>query len=291
MNQKQNKENENKKNESKVLDTILLNKKFHTVRAVFSDIDGTLLNSQHVVTPKTRTSIQKLREQDILFTLSSSRSPAGIEPIAEKNQFQCCIIAFGGALILNENRRILYEMGMNKMTAGKVIDFIENKCPDVIWNIYTADMWMVKNKNDSRVQHEEQVVETYADEGTIEDLTDDACVDKILCMCAPGQIDSVEALVCTAFPELSVAKSSDTLLEIMQKGVNKADAVKRLCQIKRIDMEDTMAFGDNYNDLEMLEAVQFGIAMENAPLEIRQRVRFVTSDNNHDGIANILEKI
>lgn len=57
-----------------------------------------------------------------MFTLSSSRSPAGIEPIAEKNQFQCCIIAFEGALILDKNRRILYEMGMNKMTAGKVID-------------------------------------------------------------------------------------------------------------------------------------------------------------------------
>ena len=266
-------------------------KEIHTVKAVFSDIDGTLLNSQHIVTERTRKSIQMIQEKDILFTLSSSRSPAGIESIVKKNQFHCCIIAFGGALILDENRQILYEKGMNKTTAGKVIDFIEKECLDVTWNIFTADTWIVKDKNNCRIQHEEQVVETYADEGKMEDLSDNACIDKILCMCDPGQIDFVESLIRSAFPELSVAKSSDILLEIMQKGVNKADAVKRLCQIRKINMTDTMAFGDNYNDLEMLEAVQFGIAMKNAPSEIKKKAKMVTDDNNHDGIAGILEKL
>ena len=78
-------------------------KEKYIVKAVFSDIDGTLLKSQHVVTDltkHTRTTIHRITDNGILFTLASSRSPAGIEPIVRKNAFNCCMIAFGGALIM-----------------------------------------------------------------------------------------------------------------------------------------------------------------------------------------------
>ena len=266
-------------------------KEKNTVKAVFSDIDGTLLNRDHVVTELTRNAIHKITDNDILFTLASSRSPSGIEPIIKKNAFSCCMIAFGGALILDEKRNIIYEKGMSVSIAGNVIGYLEKNCPDVTWNIYTADTWLVKDKNDPRVQHEEYVVETFAQRGTIDDLKPNTCIDKILCMCAPEKLIETELTVRRAFPALSVARSSNTLLEIMQQGVNKADAVKRLCAAKGIDMEHTMAFGDNYNDLEMLEAVKYGVAMGNAPEEIRKKAGIVTRDNEHDGIASILENL
>lgn len=266
-------------------------KEKYIIKAVFTDIDGTLLNHGHKVTELTRNAIHKITDNNILFTLASSRSPAGIEPIIRKNTFNCCMIAFGGALILDEQRKILYENGMSVSTAGNVISYLEKKCPDITWNIYTADKWIVKDKEDPRVQHEEQVVETFAQEGIIEDLDSNVSVDKILCMCPPEKLSETERVVCQAFPALSVAKSSNTLLEIMHQGVNKAEAVKWLCAEKGIDMKYTMAFGDNYNDLEMLETVEYGIAMENAPENIRKKIKFVTKDNEHDGIAYILESL
>lgn len=266
-------------------------KEKYIVKAVFSDIDGTLLNSQHVVTDLTRTTIHRITDNGILFTLASSRSPAGIEPIVKKNAFNCCMIAFGGALIMDEGRNIIYEKGMDVITAGNVINFLEENCEDVTWNIYTADTWIVKDKEDPRVQHEEQVVAACARKGAINDLKSDACIDKILCMCAPENLIGTEQTIRRAFPELSVARSSNTLLEIMEKGVTKADAVKRLCALKEIHMEHTMAFGDNYNDLEMLETVKYGIAMGNAPGEIQKKAKTITRDNEHDGIACVLKKI
>ena len=266
-------------------------KEKYTVKAVFTDIDGTLLNRDHIVTEPTRNAIHKITDNNILFTLASSRSPAGIEPIIRKNIFDCCMIAFGGALILDERRNVLYEKGMSVSTSGDVIDYLEKNCPDVTWNIYTADAWIVKDKKDSRVQHEEKVVETSARKGTISDLASDTSIDKILCMCAPEKLIETEQAVRCAFPALSVARSSNTLLEIMQQGVNKADAVIRLCAAKGIAMEYTMAFGDNYNDLEMLEAVKYGVAMGNAPEEIRKKAKLITRDNEHDGIAYILETL
>ena len=58
-----------------------------------------------------------------------------------------------------------------------------------------------------------------------------------------------------AFPEVAVVKSSDILLEIIAKGISKAEAVKRFCAHLGISPEETIAFGDNFNDVEMLEAV------------------------------------
>ena len=266
-------------------------KEKYIVKAVFTDIDGTLLNHNHVVTALTRNAIHKITDNNILFTLASSRSPAGIETIIRKNAFSCCMIAFGGALILDEQRNILYEKGMSVSTAENVISYLEKNCPDVTWNIYTVDRWFVKDKGDPRVQHEEQVVETSAQKGTIKDLDLNTRIDKILCMCPSEKLPETEQAVRQAFPALSVARSSNTLLEIMQQGVNKAEAVKWLCTEKGIDMKHTMAFGDNYNDLEMLETVKYGIAMENAPEDIRKKTKFVTKDNEHDGIAYILESL
>ena len=74
-------------------------------QAVFSDIDGTLLTSEHVVSPLTSSAIHTLTDQGVLFTISSARSPSGIRPIIKKNDFHCCTIAFSGALILDEDQK------------------------------------------------------------------------------------------------------------------------------------------------------------------------------------------
>ena len=92
------------------------------------------------------------------------------------------------------------------------------------------------------------------------------------------------------FPECTFVRSSKIALDIMPSGVNKATAVSFLCNQWNIDIKDTMAFGDNYNDCEMLEAVGHGIVMGNAPDNIKNRFSEVTLDNNHDGISFTLSK-
>ena len=261
------------------------------LKAVFSDIDGTLLTSDHVVSPMTRSAIHALTERDILFTISSARSPSGIRPIIRKNDFHCCTIAFSGALILDEAQNILYEKGMPLIDAARIISVIKKYCPHVTWNIFTAEDWIVKDRTDPRVIHEESVVETASTEGTLASLSSSATVDKILCICDPEFMSETESILKKHFPHLSIAKSSDTLLEIMADGVNKAEAVKFLCQIRKIPLNCTAAFGDNYNDVEMLNAVGYGILMGNAPLELQKRFSFVTKKNDEDGIVWALKKL
>jgi len=65
---------------------------------------------------------------------------------------------------------------------------------------------------------------------------------------------------------------------------NKATAVKTLCSLWNIDLKDTIAFGDNYNDVEMLKTVGHGFLMGNAPDELKEIIKTHTYDNNNDGI-------
>ena len=113
-------------------------------------------------------------------------------------------------------------------------------------------------------------------------------VDKILCMCDPDDILDIENKLKDNFPELQIAKSSNTLIEINNGGVSKATAIQTFCQSMHIDINHVMAIGDNYNDLTMLESVGYPVVMDNAPLVIKEQFRNHTSSNNDDGVAQVI---
>ena len=265
------------------------------IRAVFSDVDGTLLNSAHRVTPRTAEWIRKLGEMDIPFIIVSARSPSGIYPIMKRNGFQSALIAYSGALIMDKDRNVLYNRQIPRdLAAGIERFFIEKKRSDIrfdmSWCIYSADDWISPDRSDPRIAREERIVEAQSREGTVEDLAPGAGVNKFLCICAPGTILEIEKEVKKNFPEVEAVKSSDILLEIMAKGISKADALERYCAHLGITPQETIAFGDNYNDVEMLEAAGTSCVMGNAPEEILLRFPLHTADNDHDGIAEALEQ-
>ena len=159
------------------------------------------------------------------------------------------------------------------------------------WCIYSGDDWLSRDRSDPRIAGEESIVEAQSREGSVGDLADGAGVNKFLCICAPGTIFEIEREVKEAFPEVAVVKSSDILLEIMALGISKADAVNRFCEHLGVDPQEAVAFGDNFNDVEMLDAVGRSYVMGNAPQEILEGHPYHTADNDHDGIADALDKL
>lgn len=258
---------------------------------VFSDIDGTLLNDEHVITPLTNLAIKQLQKQEIPFVIVSARSPSGIYPILEENNFKCPIISYGGGLILDENRNIIFEQGFATELALKIIDFIENSNFDMSWCIYSYDRWLVKNRQDKRVQREERIVKAISEEANLETISKLPVIHKILCICNPEYIDEIEIKLNQFFYDCQIVRSSNILIEITNKDISKAEAIKKYCKIANININNTLAFGDQYNDLQMLKTVGCGIAMKNAPLEIQKEVKKVTDDNNHDGIYWALKEL
>lgn len=263
----------------------------HDWKAVFTDIDGTLLDSSRDVTTATRETLGRCVREGVRVVLSSSRSPQGIEPIASMLGFDCSVIAFGGALILDEDRTMLYERGMGRREAAEVVGFVESELGDVTWNVFTADRWIVRSREDPRVVREEGIVRTLSQEGSVHDVADDEPVDKVLCMCPQGRAGEVAGILGERFPRLSITRSSDILVEVNAAGVSKATALRVYCEAVGLPVDHTIAFGDSYNDLEMLEAAGMGVAMGNAPDDIRAVADLVTEDNDHDGIAHALRTL
>lgn len=260
------------------------------IKIVFSDIDGTLLNSTHQITPLTQQAIRALEHAQIPFVIVSARGPSGITPIMWEYGFQCPIICYSGALILSENGQVLFQKGFQKRTAKAIIELAEQRQFDLSWCLFSFDEWIVKDRSDPRIVREEKIVKAESKQGPLETIAGDD-VHKILCICNPRQILTIEQELKKAFPHLSIAKSADHLLEIMERGVTKAAAVKQFCQMRQIAPADTAAFGDNYNDLEMLQTVGHGFFMENAPAELKRLFPCHTKDNDHDGIFFALRKM
>ena len=261
------------------------------IKAVFTDVDGTLLNSAHRVTPRTGEWIHRILQRGIHFVIVSARSPSGIYPIMRRNDLHCALISYSGAMIMDEDRNVLYSRQIDRQTALRIEDFIKEKEYDLSLCIYSGDDWLAPDKTDPRVINEERIVEAQSREGTVADLAPGEGVNKFLCICAPGTILEVEREMKEAFPDVAVVKSSDILLEIMAKGISKAEAVERFCAHLGILPSETIAFGDNYNDVEMLQTAGRGYVMGNAPEEIQQMFAFTTADNDHDGIAEVLEQL
>ena len=260
-------------------------------KIIFSDVDGTLLNNSHKVLPGTVYAIRELKKKGIPFVIISARSPSGIRPILEENNFTCPMISYSGALILDENENVLYSEGFSREDAARMVEFIESNQLDCTWNIYSMDTWIVKDRSDPRVRREENIVKANSIEGSASSLAPSAKVGKILLMCNPDKILDIEQSMKAAFPSMSIARSSNILIEIMQGGITKSTGVTELCRLWNIPMEDTIAFGDHYNDLEMLETVALPFLMGNAPEELKERFENVTASNNDEGIYKALLRL
>lgn len=260
-------------------------------RIVFSDVDGTLLNSRHQMLPGTVRAIRTLQGKGIPFVIISGRSPSGIDPILRDNGLHCPMICYSGALMLDETGKTVFSKGFSRDTARNVIGYMEKRGLDCTWNLFSQDTWIVKDRKDPRVALEESIVRARAVEGLPDRLPQDAAVGKILCMCRPEGILDVERELKTVFPGLCIARSSDTLLEIMRGGVCKSSAVREVCAMRQIPLETAVAFGDHYNDADMLETVGMPFLMGNAPEELKSRFPFVTDSNDEEGIDHALRRL
>ena len=260
------------------------------LKIVFSDVDGTLLNSNHEITPDTLRALRRLHEKGIPFVIISARSPSGIEPIVREYGLQCSIVSYSGSLILDEARRVVYHRGMPRAEAASILAFAAQQQFPMTWCAYSFDEWITPDRTDPRIVREERIVKATAKQGGIADVTADE-VHKLLFICDPADTDNIEAAMKARFPQYAIVKSSDILLEVMPGGTTKAQAVQTLCGLWQLPTADAAAFGDNYNDVEMLELVGHGFLMGNAPAPLQAHISRHTADHDHDGIARALERL
>lgn len=262
-------------------------------KIVFSDIDGTVLNSKHELLASTIKAVQKLALKNIPFVLVSARMPKAMKLILDEMNVKMPMISYGGALVLDEQNQILHDDKINKLDTKAIIDEIELLWPDdVVINYYSDDNWFVKDKDNKAVKREENITNVKASQADFKELINkDILPNKILCMTKANISSKIEAVLQEKFSQLNIVRSSDILIEIMNKDVSKANGIEVLLHHLNMTPAQAIAFGDNYNDLTMLNFVGRGVVMQNAPEEIRKEAKYITKSNNEDGIYEYLKQI
>ncbi|MGT2910501.1 Cof-type HAD-IIB family hydrolase [Streptococcus cameli] len=262
------------------------------MRLICSDIDGTLLNSDHQVSSLTKEAIREAVGQGVVFVPVSARMPKAIQLIVENIGITCPIISYNGGLIQDENGTVLDSKTLPVSDAIELGSYIENHYPAVAWNVYSFERWLAQATPSKWVDREEEIVGVKAERFSLEQLQQEMDqAHKVLLM---GEAETISHLVSklpAVFPDFSIVQSHAFLLEIMPKGIEKGQAVVTLSQQLEIPLSETVAFGDNFNDLEMLRVVGQAVVMGNAPQDIQEEFSFVTADNDHDGIAVALKQL
>lgn len=255
------------------------------LKIVFSDIDGTIINSNHQVTPFTKSKIVELKEHHIPFILVSARMPKGIKPIYKQIGINDCLIAYSGGLVLDDNDQILYSNGIDIDSAKDIYNYI-NKHSEVSISSYCYDNWY-SEVYDEWIKQEEDITSLQVIKSNFDN---EDTVHKFLCMGEPEEIDKLEVLLKSEFPNLSIYKSKDTYLEIMNGSVSKSTALEVILKYYNIDTEFSISFGDNFNDIDMLKTTQVGYTMGNAPKGVKDKAPNVIDSNDEDGVGKIIAK-
>jgi len=261
-------------------------------KMVFCDIDGTLIDSAHRISQGTRQKVQELDRAGIPFILVSARMPSGIYSLQRELGIIAPIVCYSGALILNSGGSPVKSIGIDREKAIIIDAFIKSEWSHVCCSAYCYDDWISDNIHDKWIIQEQSITTSVPIEGKIADLIPQkGYVHKLMCLGEAETISDLNNALKERFSGLSVYRSKDTYLEIMDGAVSKSDAVKYLCKEFDIPIEATVSFGDNFNDVDMLLTTGTCFAMGNAPAEVKRQARNVTLDNDHDGVVIGLKQL
>lgn len=255
------------------------------IQAIFSDIDGTLINGHHQITPRTLSAIRGVLNLNIPFILVSARPPRAITPYIHEIGIPQIFIAFNGALILDTEQQALHSLTLTGEDLARLENILENRT-GVFPNYYHGLEWYSPDPNNYWTTQEGDITHLRASLKP-KDL---ASVHKILVMGEAHDILNLEQELKPQFPHLHIHRSKPTYLEIVHQEASKSKAIDFLAKRFGINSEKIMVFGDNYNDLDMLHYAGYAVVMGNAPEEIKAQFSHITADNNHDGVALVLEK-
>lgn len=261
-------------------------------KIIFSDIDGTLLNSSHRIGRRTREKILELDQRGIPFILVSARMPEGVRLVQRELGNNRPIICYSGGLVLDEEGKVLDSCQIDLGLAREVQQFIRQQYPRISCNIYGGNQWVVEDDQNPYVIREEKITECKSVVGDMQErFAREGGIHKILLMGEVEEIAWAEDALREKFLRLSVLRSNENYLEIMEGGVKKSRGVHCLCRYYGISGEDAAAFGDGENDVDMFRAVKNSYAMANASAYVREQAGAVTLSNDDEGIYEVLRKL
>lgn len=264
-------------------------------KIVFVDIDGTLRNDNQEITTRTKQSIKKLMDRGILVVIASGRPRKYTENISrETNASRYIIISNGGGIYDYQNKTVIYTNIMDKPSIIELYKIATQEDVRFMMNV-GDDRVVTKLKHfDGSERKLEEPIEKFVQENDINQcvVTD---TDFYKVKRAKQQAEKLKNVeIKYQSPKLideNEKQRDTTSFDVANIESSKGNAVKILCDKLNIDLKDTIAIGDNENDVSMLKKVGLAVVVDNAQDNVKKYANRVIKSNNEEGVAEFLEEL
>ena len=272
------------------------------VKAVFFDIDGTLVNDRKSVLKSTKEAIKIVKDQGVLVGVATGRGPFFVKDLMDELDLDFAV-TYNGQYIFNKER-VLFASPIDKRSLRQVIAYAkENRKEiamgtrqDVIGSRIMSFGLSPLSQLVSRfvpkfltrtVSHSFNRMVSKALPQKEDDLLDliNQPIYQVLMLMTPEESNQAAS----EFEYLKFTRSNPFAADIINQGNSKLEGIRRVGKEYGFDLNQVMAFGDSDNDLEMLAGVGMSVAMGNGSSSVKEVAKHITTSNQEDGIHKALE--
>lgn len=281
--------------------TLELQAKLRCVRLVIMDIDGTLITSPRDVFGNVANQLRRLRRFNVRFSLATGRTIAGSRSVIERLRQEVGmrmppVINYNGAVMLSSEGQSL--VVRHVLEASLVADAVAAcrqlglwplvyGCRDIVSGPPTETVYLDQAAPFSG-EFNGMAIERVVDVGRVDD-------DVVAVLADAGDLSAsvrVAKMLSERFGErLRATTSGSRYVEICASQASKLSAMRRLAALHHIDVHHVMAIGDNLNDLEMIACAGVGIAVGNAPDEVKAAADYACSHSSASGVVEALRML
>ncbi|MBP0724321.1 HAD family phosphatase [Bacillus sp. RG28] len=260
------------------------------------DMDGTLISNENIITKENVESIKAAQSEGIHVVISTGRLYDSAKETLDEVGINCPIISLNGSKICDQNGNVILNKTMDKDVFSRVLAECERENNTFI--ISTNKGSYTKNRDelyeefftDKQTKKLKKLTTTLKNIRNYHSVEDFTLLDvyKILFLSNDQTTISRLRNKLAREEKLLVTSSHSNNLEINAAGISKGAALLYLAPILGVDLQQSMAIGDSFNDVSMFNRVGFPVAMGNATDELKQHCVFTTKTNNESGVAHAI---
>lgn len=249
----------------------------HTdMKMIVTDLDGTLLKNDKRISAYTQNVIQQLRNSGILFVVATARPIRAVKYFLPWVSYDAAI--FHNGAVVMEHDILLKNLGISN--PAKIVNSILAENPDYRIAVESNDV-MYSNFHAEEIWEGVDYIKTF----DFKEL-EDSYAEKIIV--DSNSIEIMEKLKKHMSDDLYMLFSENRIITIHNKQSTKINGIKILAERYDISLSQIVAFGDDYNDMDMLRSCGIGVAVENALPEVKKAAKEITESNEQDGVSKWL---
>lgn len=255
------------------------------IKLVVTDMDGTLLDENGSLPDGFAEILNRLRSKNIKFIVASGRPYYTLKTNFGSMSKYLSFICENGSLVIDNNKTIYKSI----IKSDFVKEIIETS-NSIDGNAIVLCSENCAYTNASSEDHLKEIKKYYTNLEIVQDLTTiSSDIIKISICNIHNSLNNLNNIFKPKFQEkLHIVGSGNVWIDISNKGVNKGVALQSLMNAENISAEETMVFGDYYNDIEMLSICKYSFVMENAPEDMKQYGKYIAASNADHGVLKAI---